>query len=123
MNVYIHAEGLNNLVTVDFDPNRRSIICTFLNQQRGILKQCYANISYGEDCNRFLGIFIGMGAGDTVETPPLDTVPGVVEYCFLVTAETNNVTVLVDGTVLNIIGNTHNVVILFSITLIFSFPE
>ena len=79
-------------------------MCTFLNQPPNIAKQCSANITYGEDCDRFLGIFNGMGTGDTVTTQPLEAVPGVAEYCFLVTAETNNVTVLVDGTLLNIIG-------------------
>ena len=73
-------------------------MCTFLNQPPGIVKQCGANITYGEDCNRFLGVFNGMGTGDTVATKQLETVPGVVDYCFLVTAEANNVTVLVDGT-------------------------
>jgi hypothetical protein len=47
-----------------------------------------------------------MGTGDTVATQPLEEVAGVAEYCFLVTAETSNVTVLINGT-LNIIGNIH----------------
>ena len=94
---------------MNFDRNQRSIICTFLNQPRNIEKQCSANITYGEDCDRFLGIFAGMGTGDNVTTHPLETISGVTEYCFLVTAETNNVTVLVDGTLLNIIGiDLHN---------------
>jgi hypothetical protein len=92
-----YAEGINNLVSVDFDVNQRSIICTFLNQPSNIVKQCSANITYGENCDRFLGVFNGMGTGDSVVTQPLETVPRVAEYCFLVTAETNNVTVLVDG--------------------------
>ena len=68
------------------------------------MKQCSANITYGEDCDRFLGVFSGMGTEDTIATQPLETVPGVDEYCFLVTAETNNVTVLVNGFLNNIIG-------------------
>ena len=96
-----HADGINNHVNVNFDLNQKSIICTFLNQPPNIVKQCSANITYGEDCDRFLGVFSGMGTGDTVATQPLESVPGVVEYCFLVTARTNNVTVLVDGTLLN----------------------
>ena len=104
VHIYTYAEGINNLVNVNFDLNQRSITCTFLNQPLNIMKQCSANITYGEDCDRFLNTFSGMGTGDKVTTQPLDAVPGVVEYCFLVTAETNNVTVLVDGTLLNIIG-------------------
>ena len=106
----IYAEGINNLVSVNFDLDQRSIICTFLNQPPNILKRCSANITYGENCNRFLSVFDRMGTGDTVATQPLDTVPGVAEYCFLVTAESNNVTVFVDGTLLNIIGIIHNCV-------------
>ena len=89
---------------MNFDLNQRSIICTFLNQPPNIVKRCSANITYGEDCDCFLNIFSGMGTGDTVATQQLEAVPGVAEYCFLVTAETNNVAVLVDGTLLNIIG-------------------
>jgi hypothetical protein len=44
-----------------------------------------------------------MGTGDTVATQPLEIVVGVAEYCFLVTAEANNVTVLVNGTLLSTI--------------------
>ena len=78
----------------------KSVVCTFLNQPPGpnIVKRCSANITYGKDCNRFLSVLNGMGTGDTVATQPLETVPGVIEYCFLVIAEANNVTVLVNGT-------------------------
>ena len=99
---YTHAEGLNNLVNVNFDANRRTITCTFLNQPRGIMKQCSANITYDVNCEQFLNTFSGKGTGDTVETRQLDVVPGVIEYCFLVTAKTSNVTVLVEGTLQNI---------------------
>ena len=97
-----HTDGINNLVNVNFDLNQGSIICTFLNQQPNVMKRCSANITYGEDCDRFLNILSGMGTGDTVATQQLEGVPGVDEYCFLVTAESNNVTVLVDGTLLSI---------------------
>ena len=99
-----HADGINNLVNVNFDLNLKSIICTFLNQPPNVMKQCSANITYGEDCDRFLGVFSGMGTGDTVATQQLVTIPGVAEYCFLVTAEINNVTVLISGFLNNIIG-------------------
>ena len=48
-----------------------------------------------------------MGTGDSVETQQLEAIPGVVEYCFLVTAISNNVTVLVDGTLQNLILGIH----------------
>ena len=100
--VCTHAEGINNLVDVNFDPNKRTITCTFLNQPSNILKQCSANITYGENCDRFLDTFSGMGTGDTVATEQLQALSGVIEYCFLVTAKTNNVTVLVEGILQNI---------------------
>ena len=81
-----HADGINNVVNVKFE---KSILCTFLNQPPNIMKQCSANITYGEHCDRFLNTLSGIGTGDTVATQPLETVPGVAEYCFLVTAETN----------------------------------
>ena len=61
------------------------------------MKRCSANITYGEDCDRFLSVLSGMGTEDTVATQPLEAVPGVIDYCFLVTAEANNVTVFVNG--------------------------
>ena len=61
------------------------------------MKHCSTNITYGANCDRYLSTFNGTGTGDTVVTL-LEAVPGVVEYCFLVTAESNNVTVLVEGT-------------------------
>ena len=102
-----HADGINNLVNVNYDLSQRSIVCTFLNQPPNIVKRCSANITYGEQCDRFLGVFNGMGTEDTVATQPLETVPRVAEYCFLVTAETNDVTVLVDGTLLLSITGTY----------------
>ena len=93
---------------MNFDPNQRSIICTFLNQRFDIIKQCNANITYGENCEIFLGIYSGMGTGDSVETQQLEAMPGVVKYCFLVTAISNNVTVLVDGTLQNLDSQASN---------------
>ena len=71
------------------------------------MKQCSANITYGENCDTLLDTYNGMGIGGTVETQQLELVPGVVEYCFLVTATSNNVTVLVDGTLRYLILGKH----------------
>ena len=65
------------------------------------------NITYGKNCEIFLDSYSGMGTGDSVETQQLEVVPGVVEYCFLVTATSNNVTVLVDGTLQYLILGKH----------------
>lgn len=66
------------------------------------MKQCNANITYGDNCESFLNTYGGMGTGDTVETQQLEVVSGVVDYCFLVTAKSNNITVLVEGILQNI---------------------
>ncbi len=97
-----HAEGISNLVNVNFDPNEGTITCTFLNQPSNVMKECSANITYGDKCKRFLNTFIGMGTGNTVTTPQLQALDGVIDYCFVVTAKTNNGTVLVEGILQNI---------------------
>ena len=113
LGLYTLAEGLNNLVNVNFDPNQRTITCTFLNLPHNIMKQCSANITYGANCDLLLNVYSNIGIGDTVVTPQLETVPGVVEYCFLVTAISNNVTVFVEGNLQNL-GTCQNYVIVFT---------
>ena len=98
----LNIDGLNNLVNVNFDATERSIICTFLNQPPQRVKECIANITYGSNCDEQLDVYRGMGSGDAVRTPPLQTVPGVAEYCFIVTAISNNVTVQLEGNLVNI---------------------
>ena len=74
------------------------ITCTFLNQPPNILKHCSANITYGPNCDILLDTFSGTDTGDTVATERLKALPEVVEYCYLITAISNNITVLVNGT-------------------------
>lgn len=100
--VPVARDGLNNLVNVNFDATERSVICTFLNQPSQRIKECIANITYGSDCDQFLGVYEGVDTGDAVRTPSLGTVRGVAEYCFTVTAISNNVTVQVEGNLVNI---------------------
>ena len=76
-------------------------MCTFKNQPTVIMKQCVANITYGENCAQTLKVYIGIGYGDTVSTSQLDTLPGITDYCFVVTAISNNVTVMVEETFVN----------------------
>lgn len=89
-------------MNVNFDATERSVICTFLNQPSQRVKECNANITYGSDCDQFLGVYEGEDTGDAVRTPSLGTVPGVAEYCFTVTAISNNVTVQIEGNLVNI---------------------
>ena len=100
------VDGLNNLVNVNFDVDDRSIVCTFLNQPISEIKKCVANITYGVNCDQLLKTYSGIDTGNDVKTEPLDTVPGVAEYCFLVTATSNNITVKVEGNLVNL-GNTN----------------
>ena len=107
----IHTEGVNNLVAVRFDVNEKRIMCTFKNQPTAIEKHCDANITYGENCNRELNVYRGMGTDDTVSTSQLESLPGIADYCYVVTAISNNVTVMVEGTLVNtgiLITSYHN---------------
>ena len=89
-------------MNVNFDATERSVICTFLNQPSRRVKECIANITYGSDCDQFLNVYEGESTGDAVRTSSLGTVPEVAEYCFTVTAISNNVTVQVEGNLVNI---------------------
>lgn len=89
-----------------FDPTTRSVLCSFLNESlidQG--KKCIANITYGINCNQPLGVFSGVGAGNSVITPSVEFIDTVSEYCLLVSAISGNVTVMVEGTLIDI-GNT-----------------
>lgn len=96
------TEGFNNLVDVNFVPNVGRLMCTFKNQPQEIIKHCDANVTYGDNCDKLLNVYKGMDIGDAVLTLPLETVPGVTDYCFVVTAISNNVTVMVEGNLVNI---------------------
>ena len=96
------------MVDVNFNSEVKSIICVFLNQPRGTIKECSANISYGTNCGQWLGLYTNEDTGDSVSIPELPLIEGVSKYCFTVTARSGNVTVNVEGTLnliaLNIIG-------------------
>ena len=85
-----------------FTPDDRSIVCSFINQPTSTLKHCSANITYGENCDQLLGIYDTVSNGNSVRTPPLETRADVADYCFIVTATSNNVTVMVEGSLVNI---------------------
>ena len=89
-------------MNINFDATERSVICTFVNQPLQMEKECIANITYGAECDQLLDVYEGVGTGDEVRTPSLETVPGVAEYCFTVTATSNNATVQVEGNLVNI---------------------
>ena len=87
---------------VNFNLKERRIVCTFINQPSAIIKQCSANVTFGENCNQLLNVYEGDGTGDIVSTSQLETVPGVTEYCFVVTANISNITVMVQGNLVNL---------------------
>ena len=72
-------------------------------------KECFVNITYGPNCGQQLYSHISETTGDSVSTPELPLIEDISEYCFIVTARSNNVTVSVEGTlnlieVVNVIG-------------------
>ena len=77
----------------------RSIICSFLNQPLDRQKECNASITYDADCNQELGNYSAMGTGANVTIPQLALIHGIgsTEYCYSVTASSNNTTVVVEG--------------------------
>ena len=87
---------------VNFDLTNKRILCTFINQPSAIIKQCSANVTFGENCDQLLNVYEGEGTGDIVSTSQLETVPGVTEYCFVVTANISNITVMVQGNLVNL---------------------
>jgi hypothetical protein len=106
--------GVNNFVDINFNSEMTTIICTFLNQPMDttVAKECSFNITYGPNCGQQLGSYISVGTGESISSPELPLIEGVSEYCFTVTAKSNNVTVSVEGTlnlieVLNVIGKTN----------------
>ena len=67
-----------------------------------MVKQCIANITYGSNCDQHLGTYTGEGTGDKVKISPVGRVVGVDEYCFLVNATSNHITVFIQGNLQNL---------------------
>lgn len=86
---------------MNFNPTRRNFECSFLNQPQEREKECNASITYGNNCEQELGVFAGMGIGDSVATTELSLdnimTADVSEYCFSVTATSGMNTVVVEG--------------------------
>ena len=108
--LYFHVlDGVNNFVDINFDSDLKTIICVFLNQPMDFTKECVINVTYGPNCDQQLDSYSLEGTGDAVATPQLPLIEGTAEYCFTITARSDNVTVIVEGTlnlieVLNVIG-------------------
>ena len=64
---------------------------------------------YGPNCGQLLGSYINEGTGHSISTPELPLIEDITEYCFTVTARSNNVAVSVEGT-LNLIEVFNNVI-------------
>jgi hypothetical protein len=89
---------MNRFVEIDFNSEMKTIICKFLNQPMDTTKECSLNITYGPNCGQQLGSYSSEGTGESVSSPELPLIEEVSEYCFTVTARSNNVTVSVEGT-------------------------
>ena len=82
---------------MSFSQDDQSIVCSFFNQPTATLKNCSANITYGSNCDQLLGVYSTETSGNTLRTPPLVTRADTTEYCYVVTATSSNVTVMVEG--------------------------
>ena len=75
----------------------------FHNQSSG-LKYCTANISYGFNCNEVLGIYRGSSNTSSVKTVMIATIGDVTEYCYNVTTNVQNMTMVVVEGILTLNG-------------------
>lgn len=95
-----HVDGVNSFVLVTFIGSSKRVHCQFLRSlPRDSVKQCTANVSYGSNCDQFLGMYTNMSNSNFVITPPLELIDSVLEYCLSVAAIHNNDTVIVEGTI------------------------
>ena len=100
---------MNIFVDVTFIATSRRIHCQFLDLQFSAdsVKQCTASVTYGSNCDQYLGTYSNMSNGKFVPTPPLDFIDSVSEYCISVTATSDNGTFILEGT-LNLISSGNN---------------
>ena len=89
---------MNNFVEIDFNSKMKTIICKFLNQPVNTTNECSFNVRHGPECDQLLGLYTNASTGDSVSSPELPLIQNISEYCFTVTARSNNVTVSVEGT-------------------------
>ena len=91
-------DGINKFVRVSFDSATNRLRCIFSSLPNDVLKQCTANITYGINCDQqFSDLYSNESTGEFVTIPPLELMSDVTEYCFIVTASSNNLTATVRG--------------------------
>ena len=91
-------DGINKLVRVSFDSATNRLRCIFSSLPNDVLKQCTASITYGINCDQqFSDLYSNESTGEFVTIPPLELMSDVTEYCFIVTASSNNLTATVRG--------------------------
>ena len=93
---------MNPVVNVMINISSNSVLCHFLRASTTD-KQCIANVTYGDNCDQFLGTYTGVGTSDIITTSPLEFINGVSEYCLYVIAITNNNIIVVEDLRINLL--------------------
>ena len=89
-------DGINKFVSVSFDSATNRLRCIFPSLPNDVLKQC--TVTYGINCDQqFSDLYSNASTGEFVTIPPLELMSDVTEYCFIVTASSNNLTATVRG--------------------------
>ena len=89
--------GVNTLVEVRFDPNTKSVWCTYVNQFLSSQISCYGNISYGDSCQEFLGTFNSTRVGQTTSRISLSLESDEFNYCYIVRASNGSLSLIIEG--------------------------
>ena len=81
-----------------FDPTIRAIACSFLNLSTSAeSKSCIINITYGSDCDQYLGVYDAVGEESSLSTPAIEFINDVSSYCVSISASYGAKTVIVEG--------------------------
>ena len=89
------TDGINNFINIKYDQDLMNITCEFLNEPYDSIKECIVNLTYGSLCENEFDI---VGTGDSITVSLPDIIGDASDYCFNVTASSDNTTVVVERT-------------------------
>lgn len=72
--------------------------CMFLEPFKNGQLSCIANISYGDNCQQFLGMFTGqLNEFEDTSAIVLELEDDIIDYCYNVIASNNSLSIYVEG--------------------------
>lgn len=93
--------GTNDLVNVNFNTDKTTVSCEFINQASGSDNLgCLIGITYGANCEEQLAVYNSDPDSEPgqLSTQKLDLVDGVSEYCFVASATFGENGIIIEGT-------------------------